>query len=92
MEQVFPANIAVCPSCHTKFAHNKINGIALIEAKSDIDARKRMYCRLTLNALERLSLEKTLTFNMIKKVVLDNFNDFYRDIETMLGFGDDEVE
>jgi len=92
MEKVFPANVAVCPSCHTQFAHNKVNGMAIIEAIGDIDARKRMYCRLTLDALERAGLEKTLTFNMIKKIVLDNFNDFNRDIQTMLGFGIDDQE
>lgn len=92
MKEAFPANIAVCPSCQTQFAHNKVNGIAVIEAMHDIDARKRMYLRLTLDSLERLATEKTLTFNMIKKVILDNFNDFNRDIQTMLGFGEDSVE
>ena len=92
MREAYPANIAVCPSCNTQFAHNKVNGIALIQAKNDIDARKRTYIRLTLDSLERLGAEKTLTFPMIKKIVLDNFNDFNRDIETMLGFGEDSVE
>lgn len=92
MEQVHPANIAVCPSCNAQFAHNKVNGVALLQASHDVEARKRMYCRLTLDSLERLSQEKNLTFQMIKKVVLDNMNDFNRDIQTMLGFGDNEVE
>ena len=92
MREAFPASIAVCPACNTQFEHNKINGIAVIQAMHDIDARKRMYLRLTLDSLERLASEKTLTFNMIKKVVLDNFNDFNRDIQTTLGFGEDSVE
>lgn len=92
MKEVFPANIATCPACNTQFSHNKINGIALIQAMRDIDARKRMYLRLTLDSIERLGEEKTLTFDLIKKVFLDNFNDFNRDIQTMLGFGEDSVE
>lgn len=92
MNEVYPSNIAVCPACNTQFPHNKVNGIAVIQAMNDIDARKRMYLRLTLDSLERLGNEKTLTFGMIKKVVLDNFNDFNRDIQTMLGFGEDSVE
>lgn len=92
MKEAFTANIAVCPSCNTQFAHNKINGIAVIQAMKDIDARKRMYIRLTLDSLERLGNERELTFQMIKKIVLDNFNDFNRDIQTNLGFGEDSVE
>lgn len=90
--QAFPANVVVCPTCNSQFAHNKVNGIALIQLMHDIDARKRMYLRLTLDSLERMGEEKTLTFSMIKKIVLDNFNDFNRDIETLLGFGEDSVE
>lgn len=92
MEEIYTANIAVCPACNTKFAHNKVNGIAIIQAMHDIDSRKRTYLRLTLDSLERLAVEKELTFKMIKKIVLDNFNDFNRDIQTMLGFGEDSVE
>jgi hypothetical protein len=88
--EIFQANIAVCPSCQTQFAHNKVNGLAIIEAVSSIDARKRMYSRLTLDQLERLAQEKTLTFDMIRKLILDNFNDFNRDVQTILGWGADE--
>jgi len=86
---VFSANLAVCPNCNHAFAHNKVNGVALVQAIHDIDSRKRMYCRLTLDSLERLALEKTLTFDLIKKIVLDNFNDYNRDVQTTLGWGDD---
>lgn len=89
MTTVFSGNVAVCPNCKEPFEHNKVNGVALIEAVNDIDARKRMYIRLTLDHLERLGLEKQLTFNMIKKVILDNFNDYNRDVQTILGWGDD---
>lgn len=87
---VFQGNLAVCPNCNHSFSHNKVNGLAVVEAVNDIDARKRMYCRLTLDRLENMALDKTLTFDMIKKVILDNFNDFNRDIQTILGWGADE--
>ena len=83
--EVFAGNVATCPNCGETFAHNKVNGVALVTAIADIDARKRMYCRLTLNDLEKRSLDKTLTFNDIKKIFLDNINDFNRDIQTILG-------
>lgn len=89
--ELFPANIATCPNCNHKFAHNKINGVSLVAAIGDIDARKRMYCRLTLDALERAALQKQLTFNDIKKIFLDAINDFNRDVQTILGL-DDGVE
>lgn len=82
-------SIAVCPHCGNAFNHNKINGLALIEAITDIEARKRTYCRLTLDSLERMALDKTLDFKMIKKVILDNFNDYNRDVQTILGWGTD---
>lgn len=89
MATVFNANIAVCPECNHAFNHNRVNGVALLQAVNDIDARKRMYCRLTLDSLERMSVEKSLTFDIIKKIVLDNFNDFNRDVQTSLGWGED---
>ncbi len=85
----FGGTLAVCPSCGNTFRHNKINGLALVEAIDMIDARKRMHCRLTLDTLERMALEKTLTFNEIKKVILDNFNDYNRGVQTILGWGTD---
>lgn len=89
--ELFPANVATCPSCGTTFPHNKINGVSLIATVSDIDARKRMYCKLGLDSIERLAQERELKFNMIKKIFLDNFNDFNRDIQSILGYTD-EVE
>lgn len=87
--EVFAGNVATCPNCNTTFAHNKVNGVAMVAALADIDARKRMYCRLTLNDLERKALQKTLTFDEVKKVFLDNINDFNRDIQTILGLDED---
>lgn len=87
--EVFAGNVATCPECGHTFAHNKVNGVALVSAIADIDARKRMYCRLTLNDLEKRSVDKTLTFNDIKKIFLDNINDFNRDIQTILGLDED---
>ena len=85
---VYPAAQVTCPHCSTTFEHNKINGIALIQAVQSIDARKRMYCKLSLNDLERLEAAKgSITFPEAKKIVLDNFNDFVRDIQTILGLG-----
>lgn len=87
--EVFAGNVATCPECGNTFAHNKVNGVALVSAIADIDARKRMYCRLVLNDLERKGLENKLTFADIKKVFLDNINDFNRDIQTILGLDED---
>jgi len=89
-DTIFPGNVAVCPNCNTAFAHNKVNGLALIETVNNIDARKRMYSRLTLDSLERLGQERTLTFDMIRKIILDNFNDYNRDVQTILGWSADE--
>lgn len=89
MNTVFQGNVAVCPNCSNVFEHNKVNGIALVQAVNDVDARKRMYCRMTLDSLERLALEKKLSFDQIKKIVLDNFNDFNRDVQSIIGYGDD---
>jgi hypothetical protein len=85
----FETNVVVCPHCNQSFEHNKINGVALIEAASDIEKRKRMYCKLSLDALERLQKEDKLNFPQIKKIILDNFNDYTRDIHTIIGFGRD---
>lgn len=85
---IFPANIITCPDCGTTFQHNKINGIALIQAIKNIDARKRMYCKLSLDDLERINNKNgNIEFSEAKKIVLDNFNDFVRDIQTILGLG-----
>lgn len=84
---IFMANIVSCPNCNHTFSYNKINGIALIEAVNHIEARKRMYCRLSLDALEKLEKEDKLTFLASKKVILDNFNDLTRDVQTILGLG-----
>lgn len=88
VDAVFQGNVAVCPSCGNKFEHNRVNGIALIQAINDVDARKRMYCRMTIDSLERLDLEKP-AFDAIRKIILDNFNDLNRDVQSILGFGDD---
>lgn len=85
----FESNVVVCPNCDHQFIHNKINGVALVEAASDIEKRKRMYCKLSLDALEKLQRENRLEFPAIKKVVLDNFNELTRDIHTIIGFGKD---
>lgn len=87
MGTVFQPNIVVCPKCNHYFEHNMVNGLALIDAVSRIDSRKRMYCRLVLDSMERLDKEGHLTFTGAKKVVLDNFNDFNRDTQTILGYG-----
>ena len=89
--EVFSGNIAVCPNCHTSFAHDKVNGVALVSAIADIDARKRMRCKLALDDIEDLGLRKELKFIHIKKIFLDSFNDFNRDIQRILGL-DEGVE
>lgn len=92
MGAIFPANLVTCPQCDTTFQNNKINGIALIEAVNHIEARKRMYCKLALDDFEKLAAkEGQITFPAAKKVLLDNFNDLTRDVQTILGLGN-EVE
>lgn len=82
-------NIVVCPNCDQQFIHNKVNGVSLIQAAQDIEARKRVYIKLMLDMLQsRLSEEE---FKPVKKIVLDHFNDMIRDVHTIMGFGT-EVE
>lgn len=80
----------VCPHCEKEFVHNKVNGIALIEVAQSLEARKRMHCRLTLDTLER-ELRDSPQWPLIKKAVLDGYNDLARDMHTIMGFGT-EVE
>jgi hypothetical protein len=84
-------NIIVCPHCDHEFTYNKVNGIALIEATQNIEARKRMHSKLTLDALERLKIDNKVEYPLVRKVVLDALNDLARDIHTIMGFGT-EVE
>lgn len=84
-------NIIVCPNCNKEFVHNKVNGIALLQLSADIEARKKMYLRLTLDAFERLSKENSFNLATSRKIIFDNVNDLIRDIYTFLGFGQ-EVE
>lgn len=80
-------NVIVCPHCEQAFVHNKINGVALVQLASDIESRKRMYLRLMLNAVERLSANNELTVDNVRKTILDNTNELVRDIHTNIGFG-----
>lgn len=80
-------NVVVCPHCDKDFIYNKVNGIALLQLLHDIDARKRMYCRLALDDIEKLAEKGELTFAAAKKIYLDSMNDYTRDISTALGFG-----
>lgn len=82
-------NVIVCPHCENAFVHNKINGVALVQLASDIEARKRMYIRLMLNAIERLDNGKELSVDSVRKIILDNTNELVRDIHTNIGFGVD---
>jgi hypothetical protein len=82
----FQPNIVVCPHCGKEFMNNKVNGMALIEIAQSLEARKRMHCRLTLDGLER-ALKDDPSWPQVKKLVLDGYNDFARDLHTILGFG-----
>jgi hypothetical protein len=88
MAYTFTSNEVVCPACETQFTNNRVNGLALVEVASSIESRKRMHCRLTLNALEREFKGGQLP-PAVKKAVLDGYNDLSRDILTILGFGTD---
>lgn len=85
----FDKNTVACPHCGKSFEYNKVNGVALIEAATSIEKQKRMYCKLSLDSLERLDKDGKLTFPQTKKILLDNFNDFTRAVHTILGFGED---
>lgn len=86
---MFEQNLVVCPKCNHNFQNQWINGSSIIEAANHIEARKRMYCKLALNSLERLGENNEMTFAAAKKVFLDNINDLTRDVVTILGL---EVE
>jgi len=92
MDNLYETKIT-CPHCSKTFMSNKINGLAMVEVAQDIEARKRTYCRLALNDIERLYRDKdsSADYFLVRKVVMDNFNDFTRDIHAILGFGE-EVE
>ena len=89
MALVTTPQIIVCPKCEHSFTNNRVNGMALLEVASSIEARKQMHCRLTLNALERQVDHEQ--WGIIKKAILDGYNDLTRDIHSILGFGT-EVE
>jgi hypothetical protein len=83
----YTPSIVVCPHCDKDFIYTRVNGMALLEIAQNIEQRKRMRIRLTLDTLER-------EFNgaippAVKKAVLDGYNDLSRDIHTLLGFGVD---
>lgn len=82
----FTPNIVVCPHCEKEFTNNKVNGINLLEVAQSLEAHKRMHCRLTLDRLER-ELKGSEQWPVIKKAVLDGYNDLARDLHTILGFG-----
>lgn len=82
-------NVIVCPHCEQAFVHNKINGVALVQLASDIEARKRTGLRLMLNTIDRLDRDGELTAATVRKVILDSVNDLIRDVHTNIGFGVD---
>ena len=84
-------NEVLCPHCNKTFMYNRINGLAQVEVAQDIESRKRVYCRLALNAIERMYRDGIPQYSSIRKVIMDNFNDFTRDTHAILGFGE-EVE
>jgi hypothetical protein len=80
--------VVVCPHCNKSFENNRVNGMAMLEIASVAEAKKKMHCRLTLNVLER-ALGGTSEWPLVKKAVLDGYNDLVRDIYAVLGL---EVE
>lgn len=77
-------NIVVCPHCEKQFVHNRVNGLALLEIVNNVEAKKRMHCKLTLDTLER---EYGQLPKAVRKAILDGYSDLARDIHTVLGFG-----
>lgn len=82
-------NIVSCPHCGCQFVYDRINGLAQVEIAQSIEARKRMYLRMTMDNMERLFRDPTISVAVVKKVIFDNFNDFTRDVHSILGFGDE---
>lgn len=80
--------VIVCPHCDKEFTYNRVNGMALLEVASNVEAKKKMHCRLSLNTLER-ELKDTPYWPAVKKAVLDGYNDLARDVFAILGL---EVE
>lgn len=78
-------NVVVCPHCDKSFINNRVNGMALLDIATGVEAKKRMHCRLTLDTLEREYKGKLPP--AVKKAVLDGYNDLARDIHTIMGFG-----
>ena len=78
-------NIIVCPHCDKEFIHNRVNGLALVEIANSVEAKKRVHCKLTLDALEREFPEGIP--KPVRKAILDGYNDLARDVHTVMGFG-----
>lgn len=87
-----PKSVVVCPNCDKQFEHNKVNGIAIIQAAGDIESRKKMRSRLALDALEDASRRGPLNYQFVRKTILDNFNDLARDVFTIIGLEFDDIE
>lgn len=83
-----PANIVVCPKCETEFVNSRINGLALVEFAQSVESHKRMHCRMTLDTLER-EFKSDPRWPVLKKAVLDGYNDLARDVHNLIGFGKD---
>lgn len=88
---LFPANIVTCPQCGSDFTHNKINGLSLVAAVSDINAQTRKHQRLALNSIEDHMDLTEPEFRAIRKVIMDSFMNLNRDVQAILGL-DDGVE
>lgn len=85
---LFLVNAVTCPFCGKDFENNKINGLSLVATVSDIDARKRTRTRQLLDDMEKLALTEP-EYRAARKLILDSINDFNRDIQIILGLGDD---
>ena len=85
---LFLVNAVTCPSCGHDFENNKINGLSLVATVSDIDARKRTRTRQLLDDMEKLNLTEP-EYRAARKLILDSINDFNRDIQIILGLGED---
>jgi hypothetical protein len=71
-----------CPNCHRN--DNQINGLAVLEIVSALEAKKRMHCSVTLDALEMQFPDRQLP-PRIRKAVLDGYNDLARSLYLTLG-------
>ena len=63
---------------------NRMNGLDLVDILSLIKRKQRRYIALLLNDIEELVGKDTQEYALLRKIVLDYFNDYTRSIFRIL--------